>query len=284
MRNTLNLSADSLEAGLVEVITNISTATQHLNIPFFIIGATARDLVMVYANGAPIERATRDVDFAVCVKSWDQYEGLQQKLISSGYSKDKRQRQRLLHPNGYVIDVIPFGPISDNGQIAWPPDWAVILSVIGFEDAFNTAIQIEIENSNAKALVADPSGIALLKLISWQERDYSIRPKDAQDLAYLCRHYCRLEGVSGKLYENGVMDRFDYEEELASGYLLGQEVALNASSQAISGIHSLMQRDFDNHGFDRLVEESVEYDIPSEVNKRNILQAFKLGFLDHSDL
>jgi len=93
MRNTLKLSADSLENWQLEVLTTLADQTKRLGIAFFIIGATARDLIMNGADGAPIDRATWDVDFAVCVESWAQYEKLKQSLVNTGYSQDIRKQQ-----------------------------------------------------------------------------------------------------------------------------------------------------------------------------------------------
>jgi len=38
--------------------------------PYVVVGATARDLVLHYGHGAAIRRATQDVDFAIEVPDW----------------------------------------------------------------------------------------------------------------------------------------------------------------------------------------------------------------------
>ena len=56
-----------LPSGLVEMYRAVSDSSDGL--PFLIVGAMARDLVLHHGFGAPIERGTRDVDFAIRVAS-----------------------------------------------------------------------------------------------------------------------------------------------------------------------------------------------------------------------
>lgn len=57
---------DSIQLRTYEAITRVALDNQ---VPFIIVGASARDLVMHHAYGAPIQRATRDIDMAVQVSS-----------------------------------------------------------------------------------------------------------------------------------------------------------------------------------------------------------------------
>lgn len=58
MKSTsLNISGkiDSKTVGLLE---SISIATTELDIPYVVVGATARDLILHYGHGAKIQRAS----------------------------------------------------------------------------------------------------------------------------------------------------------------------------------------------------------------------------------
>lgn len=76
-RNLLNLSGkiDSLTIELFEDIANVA---ESMNIPFFVVGATARDIIFTNGFGIPTTRATNDVDLAVKVTNWGQHEKLKQ--------------------------------------------------------------------------------------------------------------------------------------------------------------------------------------------------------------
>jgi predicted nucleotidyltransferase len=43
------------------------------NVGYFLIGATARDILMTHVFGIEAGRATRDVDFAIAVEDWQQF-------------------------------------------------------------------------------------------------------------------------------------------------------------------------------------------------------------------
>ena len=43
-------------------------------IPFFVVGALARDLLLEHAWHLPPQRATRNIDFGVRVADWSQFE------------------------------------------------------------------------------------------------------------------------------------------------------------------------------------------------------------------
>ncbi len=47
-------------------------ATMH-NTSYFVIGATARDILMTHVFGIVTGRATRDVDFAIALEDWSQF-------------------------------------------------------------------------------------------------------------------------------------------------------------------------------------------------------------------
>ena len=68
----LNLSG-KIDQGTLELLTLINQVTVELGIEYLVIGATARDLVMHYGYGARIQRATKDLDVAIQIESWDSF-------------------------------------------------------------------------------------------------------------------------------------------------------------------------------------------------------------------
>jgi predicted nucleotidyltransferase len=75
-----------LPRGIVPLYRAIDTAAKALNMPYLVIGAMARDLVLVYGFDARIERGTRDVDFGIQVDSWDDFQNLKRALIEQGFT------------------------------------------------------------------------------------------------------------------------------------------------------------------------------------------------------
>jgi predicted nucleotidyltransferase len=44
-----------------------------LSIPFFVVGASARDFILKYCYSLELLRMTRDIDLGVEVASWEQF-------------------------------------------------------------------------------------------------------------------------------------------------------------------------------------------------------------------
>ncbi len=69
-------------------------------------------LVNVY--GLRPGRATRDIDFGIAVESWDQFQGLKERMIATGeFGGDSKAQQRLVytdraHGFSIPVDLIPF--------------------------------------------------------------------------------------------------------------------------------------------------------------------------------
>ncbi|MDO6719802.1 hypothetical protein Q4575_10340 [Psychrosphaera sp. 1_MG-2023] len=72
---SLNVVGKLLE-GLVELYQIISSHTDALDIPYLVVGATARDIILHHGFGAAIERGTRDVDFSIRVRPHQHSGGL----------------------------------------------------------------------------------------------------------------------------------------------------------------------------------------------------------------
>lgn len=60
----LNISA-KIDPALANLCAIVAECATQLQIPYLIVGATARDMVLHYGYGAKIQRATADIDFAL---------------------------------------------------------------------------------------------------------------------------------------------------------------------------------------------------------------------------
>ncbi len=81
-RKLLDLSG-KIETLEIEALKSISRSADILSVDYFIVGATARDLVFgVYdiATG----RATKDLDVGIQVETWDHFFQLKTSLLDTG--------------------------------------------------------------------------------------------------------------------------------------------------------------------------------------------------------
>jgi predicted nucleotidyltransferase len=107
---------DKLSLNVIKIIKNVA---DDLQIEFFLVGATVRDMILHYVYDIPIYRATNDIDFAVRMRDWDQYYKLIVEVKKNGFRMDGRIEHRFYY-NDLMIDFIPFGEIADeNNNIRW---------------------------------------------------------------------------------------------------------------------------------------------------------------------
>jgi predicted nucleotidyltransferase len=79
----------------VELFESIVSVAVSMSAPFFVVGATARDIILKYGYGIDTIRATNDIDLGVEVSDWDQYIKLREGLVATGRFEHTREPQRL---------------------------------------------------------------------------------------------------------------------------------------------------------------------------------------------
>lgn len=104
-----------LDSTALEILRAVTAEAASAGIDCMIVGATARDILLTHVFGIPPRRATHDVDLAVAVKNWDQFEQLKSKLAArKGFDPSERMKQRLYYlgqekERGHPLDLVPFG-------------------------------------------------------------------------------------------------------------------------------------------------------------------------------
>ena len=190
MKNILEDLSEKIDKTSVSILREIEEVTTRLDVPFFVVGATARDIILEHQFDIKSGRATIDIDIGVFISGWDQFEALQDELIRSSRFSPSRQKQRLICDGCFPVDIIPFGAIEDkDGSITWPPDNEIQMSVAGFQECYQHATFVKL-SSNPELVVKliSLTGLAILKLIAWDDNPER-RSKDAIDLFLIIRHY-----------------------------------------------------------------------------------------------
>lgn len=227
---------DQLPQGIVAIYRDVHAIASQLDIPCLVVGATARDLILVYGFGASIERGTRDIDFGIKIRTWDDFYRMSHRLKIHGFVQDRQIQHRFHRTDAdglpWEIDIVPFGFAEQTREIAWPPSGDMVMTILGFKEALENAIQLQIAD-DVQLQVCSPAAMAALKLVAWRERDPMIRQKDASDLLYLIRSYTKIPAVYDLIFSAGFMARQDYDEHLASAEKLGADM-LAIMSEATS--------------------------------------------------
>ncbi len=282
MSTSLDITG-KIDAAAVELFRTVSRIIEALGIPYVVVGATARDLVLHHGYGAALERATQDVDFAIEVPNWAAFDALRDKLLEGGF-RQTRVQHRVISPANVVVDIVPFGKVEDeNASIAWPPKGEVMMNVLGFQEACDNADRVRLADGPELIVpVVTPAGMALLKLIAWTDRDRDIRVKDARDVAYLLTTYERIPAVQSALYSEewvGTMEHYEWDITQAAAHKLGDDAAAIAGAMTRQEIERLMNGMFKGRTPEHLITEMCGTRVEAQYETHNrLLAAFCAGF------
>jgi len=256
----------------------VSTVMSSLSIENIVVGATARDLVLHLGHGTPVARATRDIDYAIQIDSWNSFFELKHELLKRSFLETKAEH-RFNSPNGMPIDIIPFGNIErGNSEIAWPPEGNPVMNMRGFQEASASAARVLVSESPlVECRVVSPEGLALLKFIAWLDRSKELRSKDANDIRYLLSTYRSIKNIKEEIYSDThapYSELYEWDPDLAACRLLGTECRSIAFPETISEISTL----FAENG--RLVELVGEISDGRPGYNIQLLEAFADGLLN----
>ncbi len=240
-----------------EVLTLVSKITDTLNMDFFVIGATARDIIFNLIYGIKIQRGTNDIDFSVRVKNWEDYTRLTDALKENNFSPSK-----IVHSFTYKsmpsIDIIPFGEISlDSASIKWPDQEAKEMSIIGFEECFQDSESVRIKaNPPLDIKIASTKGLVLMKLISWKD-GFPSRSRDALDILYIIKNYIEAGNMDRLKSEHSdlINDQFDFE--LTGAILLGRDISEIANPQTLELLVNILEEEIKNEGNSKFISDMM---------------------------
>ena len=215
MKNSI--SKEELENDLLfGTLQALHNCVSKLGLDLYIVGATARDIMMKMLDESPSKRETRDLDVAIALSDWSQFDNLSKELLANHFHKGKAKQKFYYkgkqHENDYEVDIVPFGDIADDEIILWPPDGTPEMSVKCFTDVMNHSISISVDEKFT-VHIAPLAGQFFIKLDSWMDR-HDRDHKDADDMFF----------ILGKFYMTSIMDDQtptddvdDNEEELIRG-------------------------------------------------------------------
>ncbi|MGW7536678.1 nucleotidyl transferase AbiEii/AbiGii toxin family protein [Amycolatopsis sp. NPDC054798] len=210
-----------------KVLRRVEVVARAVKIDYLVVGATARTILSVGLTGKPPDRATRDIDIAAAMGTWDDFARFAGQLQRHGNSVHS------FLVEGIEVDVVPYGGIEEEGRtILWPDDHR--MNVRGLSEAVASAEQVILPGGLVVKVPAVPA-LALLKLLTWWDRR-SVTTRDAVDLGTMIDCYS-----SGpyweRLYDDEleVLERHDFDPALAGAWLLGSHMSglLDAEGVAV---------------------------------------------------
>jgi predicted nucleotidyltransferase len=259
IRSSLDLSDRAVLEPLARLISAVRLSAGAT--PILLVGATARDLLLVHAHGVDPQRATEDTDLALTVRSWDVFQRLREALVATGAFKTDGPPHRLRFGN-QRLDLIPFGGVErPDRSITWPTEGGEVTKVAGLREALATAITARLPG-DVSIEVASLPALVLLKIRAWAERRYLAPGKDASDIWMVLRHYAdagnqdRLYGAEGE----AALAAFDFDLDRAAAWLLGRDargvLAHGPDPRwSLESLDSILRPEIDPDGALRLVAQ-----------------------------
>lgn len=241
----------------LEVLTLVSKITDALKMDFFVIGATARDIIFNLIHGIKIQRGTNDIDFSVRVRNWEDYSKLTKALQENNFSPSKVVH-RFTYKTIPSIDIIPFGEISINSAtIKWPDKEEKEMSIVGFEECYLDSETVRIQtNPPIDIKVASTRGLVLMKLISWKDGSLS-RSRDALDVAYIIKNYIEVGNMERLQSEHNdlITEQFDFE--LTGAILLGRDISKMTKPATCEFIINMLEEEIKSGSNSRFISDMI---------------------------
>lgn len=285
MNNILLDLSGKIEPEHVRVLAEVKLVAEDLRIPFFVVGATARDYIFEHGFNRASVRMTRDVDIGVQVGDWDTYEKLTRALLAAG-GFEKTANMHRLSSGEVLVDIVPFGGLADRDRnIHWPPDHEMTMSVLGFQDAYDHSITVRLHSDPLlEVRIPTVAGLALIKLIAWN--DDPGRQKDADDLLFIMRSY-ESTGIEDRLFgeDSAIMEAEGFDARKASVRLLGRDMAMIADAAARARIMSILDQETGEQSRYRLIRDMLRGALSADDQfdgLLNLVERLKLGFSEGS--
>ncbi|MFA6335168.1 MAG: nucleotidyl transferase AbiEii/AbiGii toxin family protein [Bacteroidales bacterium] len=220
-----NISSKDLNNPLIkELLQKLTDYFLSIGSNFYVIGATARDIILSGIHNQTSTRRTADLDIAIAIKDWDKFEQISKGLCSiEGFHKSNKQKQLFWYKQDFKLDIVPFGEVAkEDNNIYWPPEEEFAMSVVGFTEVANNTLDVTIDNE-LTIKVASLPGIFILKLIAFNDRKNATN-KDAEDIAFIIENYLNINIERAATENYDIYEVENFNTFTAGATLLGRDI------------------------------------------------------------
>ncbi|MGI6046861.1 MAG: nucleotidyl transferase AbiEii/AbiGii toxin family protein [Petrimonas sp.] len=261
MNSTYNISSEQLDNPLLkELLTKLTDFFQKIETDFYVIGATARDLMLHNVYGFQPYRKTFDLDIAIAITDWEQFDTIVELLPKEDdFSKDKLQLQRFQYKGFFKLDIVPFGGVANEGGIIyWQSAGERRMSIVGFQQMAELALTVRIDDG-LPIKVASLPGVFILKLAAWKDRHLE-NNKDTYDIALLIENYFEIhtERIAEEHFD--ILEDEDFDEFVAGGKLMIRDVKemLANEQQAFDYVRNIIAEEVEKEEESPLINQILE--------------------------
>ena len=268
---------------LVELLKKLTDCFNRMGREFYVIGATARDIIIRQLIGTTSGRRTKDLDIAIAIPDWSVFDEIKDVLVADGFKKSADMRQRFYYGE-YELDIVPYGVAKDDDNIYWPPEEEIAMSVKGFDEVLSEAITVNIDGE-FDITIASLHGLFLLKFNAWLDRNIETS-KDAEDMSFILSNYF-MANLDRNVYTE-VYDWENFDEYIVGGYWLARDLLLLLTKEQITYYKDCIEKELEKDDESRLFNQIIEncYDLTYETVKeawQTIADVFQKAIEDEND-
>lgn len=239
---------------LVELLRKLTDSFNRMGREFYVIGATARDIIIRQLIGTTSGRKTKDLDIAIAIPDWSVFEEVKECLIADGFKKSTHMHQRFYYGE-YELDVVPYGVAKEDDNIYWPPEEEIAMSVKGFDEVLAEAITVNIDDEFS-IKIASLHGLFLLKFNAWLDRNIETS-KDAEDMSFILSNYF-IANLDRNVYTE-VYDWERFDEYIVGGYWLANDLLLLLTKKQIAYYRDCIEKELEKGDESRLFNQIIEH-------------------------
>ena len=268
---------------LVELLKKLTDSFNRMGREFYVIGATARDIIIRQLIGTTSGRRTKDLDIAIAIPDWSVFDEIKEVLVADGFKKSTDMHQRFYYGE-YELDIVPYGVAKKDDNIYWSPEEEIAMSVKGFDEVLSEAITVNIDDK-FDIRIASLHGLFLLKFNAWLDRNIETS-KDAEDMSFILSNYF-MANLDRNVYTE-VYDWENFDEYIVGGYWLAHDLLLLLTKEQIVYYRGCIEKELENEDESRLFNQILEhsYGLTYETVKgawRTIADVFKKAIEDEND-
>lgn len=239
---------------LVELLRKLTASFSKMDKEFYVIGATARDIIMQQLLDTESRRRTKDLDIAIAIPDWDTFEQVKQNLIDDGFKKSRHMHQRFFYGE-YELDIVPYGVVAkEDGNIYWPPEEEIAMSVKGFDEVLSEAITVSIDD-DFKVKIASLHGLFLLKFNAWLDRNTKTS-KDAEDMSFILSNYF-MANLEREIHQE-VYDWEHFDDYIVGGYWLAYDIVALLNKEQLCYYKEIIEGELTKEEESRLINQMIE--------------------------
>ena len=239
---------------LIELLRKLTDSFGRMDREFYVIGATARDIIVQQLLDTASTRRTKDLDIAIAIPDWDAFEQIKERLVADGFKKSNDMYQRFYY-GAYEVDIVPYGVVAkEDDNIYWPPEEVVAMSVKGFDEVLSEAITVSIDDE-FKVKIASLHGLFLLKLNAWLDRNAKTS-KDAEDMSFILSNYF-MANLDREIHHE-VYDWENFDEYIVGGYWLAHDLVTLLNVNQLNHYKEVIEGELAKEEESRLINQMIE--------------------------